>query len=135
MLRTITPGSLHAMSQWSTSDLQSLANMMSPDANPAVQLCALQMIGKSFHMESNRALFSTVNIVNLFRSLAASPDPFVFAAVVYLMRMIHIPVPNYRATKVEGTGDKNKIPVSEWSVEMVCQWVRHASTRRIRCNA
>ena len=134
VLRTITPGTLHAMSQWSSSDLQSLANMMSPDAHPAVQLCALQMIAQSFHIEQNRALFSTVNIVNLFRSLAASPDPFVFAAVVYLMRMIHIPVPNYRATKVEGTGDKNKIPVSEWSVEMVCQWVRHASTRRTRCN-
>lgn len=123
VLRTITPGSLHTMSQYSNSDLQSLSTMMSADAHPAVQLSALHDIGTSFHMESNRALFSTVNIVNLFRLLAASPDPFVFAATVYLMRMISIPVPNYRATKVEGTSDKNKIPVSEWSVEMVCQWV------------
>ena len=128
VLRTITPGSLRAVSQWSASDLQSLATMMSADAHPAVQLCALHMIGKSFHMESNRTLFSTVNIVNLFRLLAASPDPFVYAATVYLMRMLHVPVPNYRASKVEGTGDKNKIPVSEWSVEMVCQWVCPSSS-------
>jgi len=124
VFRTITPGSLYAMSQWSSTDLQSLATMMSADAHPAVQLCALHNIGKSFHMESNRTLFSTVNIVNLFRTLAASPDPFVYAAVVYLMRKIHIPVPNYRAIKGEGTTDKNKIPASDWSVEMVCQWVR-----------
>ncbi len=132
VLRTITPGSLHAMSQWSSSDLQSLANMMSADAHPAVQLCALHMIGQSFHIEHNRTLFSTVNIVNLFKTLAASPDPFVFAAVVYLMRKIHIPVPNYRATKIEGTSDKNKIAVSEWSVEMVCQWVCY-SLRMLQC--
>jgi len=144
VLRTITPGSLHAMSQWSSSDLQSLANMMSPDQNPAVQLCALHMIGKSFHMEQNRTLFSTMNMMNLFRTLSASPEPFVFAAVVYLMRMIHMPVPNYRATKVEGSSDKNKIPVSDWSVEMVCQWVRptsfalHAAVRtamHVLCNS
>jgi len=124
VLRIITPGTLHDMSQWSTVGIQRVAFMMSVDAHPAVQLCALHMIGKSFHMETNRVLFSTANIVNLFRTLAASPDPFVFAAAAYLMRMIHIPVPNYRATKVEGTGDKQKIPVSDWSVDMVCQWVR-----------
>jgi hypothetical protein len=57
VLRTITPGSLYAMSQWSSTDLQSLATMMSADAHPAVQLCALHNIGKSFHMEANRTLF------------------------------------------------------------------------------
>ena len=127
VLRSITPGSLRATSQWSASDIQSLATMMNGDAHPAVQLCALHMIGKSFHMEHNQTMFSTVNMVNLFRNLASSPDPFVYAAVVFLLRTIHMPVPNYRATKVEGTGDKNKIPVSDWSVEMVCQWVSRTS--------
>jgi hypothetical protein len=124
VLRSITPGSLRAVSQWSASDIQSLSTMMNGDANPAVQLCALHMIGKSFHLEHNQIAFSTVNMVNLFRNLASSPDPFVYAAVVYLLRIIHMPVPNYRATKIEGTSDKNKIPVSDWTVEMVCQWVR-----------
>jgi hypothetical protein len=100
--------------------------MMSPDAHPAVQLCALHNIGKSFHIEQNRLMFSTMNFVNQFRYLASSPDPFVYASVLYLMRMIQLPLPNYRVSKVEGSGDKNKIPVSEWSVEMVCQWVSRA---------
>lgn len=124
VLRSITPGSLRATSSWSASDIQSLATMMNGDAHPAVQLCALHSIGESFHLEHNQIMFTTVNMVNLFRNLASSPDPFVYAAVVYLLRTLHMPVPNYRATKVEGTGDKNKIPVSDWSVEMVCQWVR-----------
>jgi hypothetical protein len=124
VLRSITPGSLRATSQWSASDIQSLATMMNGDAHPAVQLCALHMIGKSFHLERNQLTFSTVNMVNLFRNLASSPDPFVYAAVVYLLRTLHMPVPNYRITKVEGSSDKNKIPVCDWSVEMVCQWVR-----------
>ncbi len=124
VLRSITPGSLRAASQWSASDIQSLSTMMNGDAHPAVQLCALHSIGESFHLEHNQKMFSTVNMVSTFRNLASSPDPFVYAAVVYLLRIIHMPVPNYRATKIEGTSDKNKIPVSDWTVEMVCQWVR-----------
>jgi hypothetical protein len=123
VLRSITPGSLHATSQWSASDLQSLTNKMNSDSHPAVQLCALHEIGESFMQKENQELFSTVNMLNLFKALASSPDPFVYAAAVYLLRVIHMPVPHYRATKVEGNGDKNKIPVSEWTVEMVCQWV------------
>jgi hypothetical protein len=126
VLRKITPGSLQANYKLSSTVLQSMANMMSPDAHPAVQLCALHNIGKSFHIEQNRLMFSTMNFVNQFRYLASSPDPFVYASVLYLMRMIQLPLPNYRVSKVEGSGDKNKIPVSEWSVEMVCQWVSRA---------
>jgi len=122
-LRTITPGLLHSTAQWSSSDFQRLANMMSPDTHPAVQLCALHMIGQSFHLEQNRILFSKVNASNLFRSLASSRDPFVYSAAIHLMRMIHLAVPNYR-DKFEDEGDSNKIPVSEWSVDRVCQWVR-----------
>jgi hypothetical protein len=124
VLRSITPGTLRAGAQWSTSDIHSLSAMMNGDAHPAVQLCALHCIGESFHQEHNQIMFSTVNMISLFRNLASSPDPFVYAAVVYLLRILHMPVPNYRAIKIEGSSDKNKIPVSDWTVEMVCQWVR-----------
>jgi hypothetical protein len=123
-LRCITPGALRDTSQWSDSGLQCVATMMNVDAHPAVQLCALHMIGKSVHTETNLALFSTANFIALFKTLARSPDPFVYAAVIYLMRMIHFPYPNYRALRIEGTSDYLKIPVSEWSVDMVCEWVR-----------
>jgi hypothetical protein len=122
-LRSITPGTLRAVSQWSTVDIKSLAVMMNADAHPAVQLCALHMIGRSFHLEQNQAMFSTVDMVKLFKNLAVSPDPFVYAAVVYLMRVIHIPVPDYCASRVGSAFDKSSIPVSDWSVDMVCQWV------------
>jgi hypothetical protein len=131
VLRTITPGCLCAIFFFSTRDIQTLATMMHVDCHPTVQLCALHMIGKSFHLKPNQIAFSTAVLINLFRNLLSSPDPFVYAAAVYLMRKIHMPVPNYRSVRVEGTYDKNKVPVTSWSVDMVCQWVRRIHITRL----
>jgi hypothetical protein len=123
VLRSIAPGSLQVMSTWNAQSKQNVVNMMNGDAHPAVQLCALHMIGITFHIEQNLSDFSTVKMLNLFRNIASSPDPFVYAAAVYLMRMLRLPVPYYRAIKIEGSKD-----VIEWSVEKVCKWVRASSS-------
>jgi hypothetical protein len=65
--------------------------MMNGDALPAVQLCTLHMIGKLFHLEQNQIAFS---------------------AVVYLLRIVHMPVPIYRATKIEGLATRTRFPLA-----------------------
>lgn len=142
ILRSITPGSLYDDTQLSPSDMKALLTMMSPGLHPALHLCALHMVAKSFRTERDASynwiaaplqgavkVVSTVFYMNSFRSLALSVDPFVYSAAIYILRLLHMPVPNYRPSKVDGTGNAGKIPVQEWSVEMVLQWVSFTLTR------
>ena len=130
VLRMLPPGCLKMESGWSPSDLQKVAAMISPDSHPTVQLCALHWIGKSFHISRNQALFSSSSMLQLFRNVAASPDPFVYMAAIYLMRCIQAPLSTFRPFIAEVAQGKSQIPVPQWTVEMVCNWV---STKSFRC--
>jgi hypothetical protein len=127
----LPPGSLKMESGWSPSDLQKIASMISSDAHPTVQLCALHWIGKSFHIPRNQGTFSSSSMLQLIRSVAASPDPFVYSAAIHLMRAMNAPVSTYRPfTAKTALNGKFQVPVSEWTVDMVCNWV---GTKSFRC--
>jgi hypothetical protein len=132
VLRMLPPGSLKLESGWSPCDLQKIASMISPDAHPTVQLCALHWIGKSFHIPRNQATFSSSSWLHLLRMVAASHDPFVYMAAIHLMRTTHAPLSTFRQFSAEVVHGKSQIPVSEWTVEMVCNWVSTHPFRKYR---
>jgi len=133
VLRAITPGSLVINSNWSTSDSKILLRMMSADAGVAVQLTALHFIASSFHLEHSVEFFNTPICHGAFRTCASSPDPFVYAASVFIMRKLHLAIPQYRSSHLsDPSSEINKIPVVNWSVEQVCDWVTSKSFKAYR---
>jgi hypothetical protein len=132
VLRMMPPGTLKMDSGWSPCDLQKIASMISADAEPTVQLCALHWIAKSFHIPRNQATFSSSSMLHLLRAVAASPDPFVYMAAIFLMRAIHAPLSTFRPFTAEVAQGKSRFPVPEWTVEMVCNWVGTQTFRSYR---
>lgn len=154
VLRGITPGSLVVIfrGNWNSSDSKILHKMMSADAGVAVQLTALHYIASSFHMAASMDFFNTpichvpslpfafthlhpslTFVQGAFRVCASSPDPFVYAAAVFLMRKLHLAIPQYRSSAFSNPSSEiNKIPVVNWSVEQVCDWVTSKSFKAYR---
>jgi hypothetical protein len=64
--------------------------------------------------------------------VAASHDPFVYMAAIHLMRTTHAPLSTFRQFSAEVVHGKSQIPVSEWTVEMVCNWVSTHPFRKYR---
>jgi hypothetical protein len=57
----------------------------------------------------------------------------VYAASVFIMRKLHLAIPQYRSSHLsDPSSEINKIPVVNWSVEQVCDWVTSKSFKAYR---
>ena len=56
-----------------------------------------------------------------------------YAAAVFIMRKLHLAIPQYRSSHLsDPSSEINKIPVVNWSVEQVCDWVTSKSFKAYR---
>ena len=78
--------------------------------------------------------FSTAALLSRLRALGASPDAFVYAAAVFILHEIELPVPYFRGSASGGSGPSSLLPrdPSTWTIEQVVSWVSGQSFRSYR---
>ena len=100
MLRTISPGTVQMPHlKWGPNDVPGLVARLSADAHPVVQLSCLHSVSATLGNASNRRVIGGPIISAAVRAVAATQDPFVFGATMYILRMLGMPLPTYRAVR------------------------------------
>ena len=100
MLRTIAPGTVEMPHlRWGSNDAPGLCARLSADAHPVVQLSCLHSVSATLGNASNRRVIGGPIISAAVRAVAATQDPFVFGATMYILRILGMPLPTYRAVR------------------------------------
>ncbi len=127
-LRTISPGTVQLPHlKWGSNDAPGLVARLSPDAHPVVQLACLHSLAATVGQPQNRRVIGGPVISSAVRSVAATQDPFVFGATIYILRVLGMPLPTYRAVRAGSSAVSKlvdpEVPIETWSINDVCEWV------------
>lgn len=124
VLRTVPAGCVELPhTQWGSNDVPGLLYRLHLDMHPAVQLAVLGSLAATLKRERNRALIAGPLVSGAVRALAATDDPFVFSCVIYILRQLGMPLPNFRPTRTTGSLQvKNNEQPETWNVDQVVAW-------------